>query len=183
MARMDPKHRINLEAALLSRWQARHVDAILRALEQWSGWRWPTEPEVLAAIPYVSKPIRARYLRAAQADLASLLALPPVTPREERVGIEQRVAFGVLPPAALVRPEDRMLSPWHGLAIIGRGLPMLLAICRTIGGMTLVPFATLEAELEREQDAQAVRFLKLEHAATLPDRHITSGPSVAGFTF
>jgi len=168
---------------LLSRWQPRHVDAVLRALEQWAGWTWPTEPEVLAAIPYVAKVPRARYLREAKAELASMMPLPPVTPREERVGVEQRIAFGVLPPSALVRPEDRMLSPWHGLAIIGRGLPMLLAISRTIGGMTLVPFATLEAELEREQDAQAVRLLKLEHAATLPDRHITRGPSCTGFTF
>src|SRR5207248_2602421 len=116
--------RLRLEEALLSRWGQKHGDAVLRSLERWVGWRWPSETELLETIGHVRKAVRAARVRQAKAELPALLALPPLTPEPEVSLVRYRVNFGVLPRTALVLPEERQLSPWHALAICNRGLPM-----------------------------------------------------------
>src|SRR5690242_14520871 len=147
--------RLRLERVLLERWKAKHADDVLRRLERWVGWRWATEREIHDTIEHVAKPIRARRVRAATAELSAMLALPPLTPAADAGLLHARIAFGVLPPSALVRPEDRHLSPWHCVAICSRGLPMTLAIAQCIGGVWLRPLADLERELQEHEDEKA----------------------------
>src|SRR6058998_556714 len=100
--------RLRLEEALLSRWGQKHGDAVLRSLERWVGWRWPSEAEVVDTIGPVAKPIRAARVRQAKAELPALLAMPGLTPEPEVSLVRYRVNFGVLARTALVLPEERV---------------------------------------------------------------------------
>ena len=178
--------RLQLERVLLDRWKAKHADEVLRRLERWVGWRWCTEQELLETVGHVAKPIRARRIRDARDELPAMLALLPLTPAADVSLLRQRIAFALAPPADLVIPEDRELSPWHCLAICSRGLPMTRAISQAIGGQHLVPFADLERQLQEREDEKAVRLLKLEQEAArdrCPSSRTASGPSVVGITF
>jgi len=157
---LTPAARLRLEAALLARWGAKHADQCLRQLRPWSGWRWPLEAELREAIPWMSKPARARRLREAREALPAMMRLPTLTPEQEVSLLRHRIDFGVLPRSALVLPEDRQLGPWHALAIVGRGLPMTMAVSRAVGGTWLRP--TVDAERERREDEEAVALLKAE---------------------
>src|SRR5690242_15589551 len=111
--------RLRLEHVLLERWKQKHADDVLRRLERWVGWRWPTEREIHDTIAHVAKPIRARQVRAARQELPVMVALPRLTPPRDVALLEQHIAFALVPRSALVRPTDRCLSPWHALAICG----------------------------------------------------------------
>ena len=89
--------------------------------------------ELREAVPWVSRPARARHLREAREALPAMMRLPPLTPSDELALLQQKVNFGLLPASALVLPEDRVLSPWHALAVCGRGLPMTMVVSRIIG--------------------------------------------------
>src|SRR5947207_1329910 len=89
---LTPAARLRLEAALLARWGPKHADQCLRQLRPWSGWRWPLEAELREAIPWVSRPIRARRLRAAREELPAMRQLQPLTPADEISLVRQRVA-------------------------------------------------------------------------------------------
>ena len=75
--------------------------------------------------------------------------------------LRMRVAFDLVPASALVRPEDRCLSPFHVLTIIGRGAPMAQAVCRTVGGFWLRSVAELQPELDAREEQQAARLAGL----------------------
>ena len=162
---------------MLARWGAKHTDEVLRRLRPWSGWRWPLEAELREAIPWVSRPIRARRTREAKGELPSLLALPLLTPSDELALIQQKVNFGLLPASALVRPEDRQLGPWHALAVCGRGLPMAMVVSRMIGGTWLVDLAELQRELDTRREEQAIRLADLQDGEAEP---LTSRPESGG---
>jgi len=167
MRNVCPEARFKLEKTLLSRWGKKHADEALRALARWDGWRWPTERQILDAIPYMAKNARARRFREAKAELAVMRTVPPLTPSEEL-------------------PLDRRLSPWHALAIVQRGLPMTQVISRIIGGCVLVSVADLQAELDRRTETQADRLAQLQAARRSRERSddgYRGGMAVVGFTF
>src|SRR5438094_4858997 len=84
--------RLKLEEILARRWGRKHADSCLRALARWDGWRVPTEPEFLAAVPYLSRQARARKVRQAKDELADMRALPPFTGDDALLPL--KVAFG-----------------------------------------------------------------------------------------
>jgi len=108
-----------------------------------------TEREFLDSIAYLSRPVRARRIREAAAELLAMRSLPPLTGDDALLAM--KVAFGLLPATALILPEHRMLSPFHLLAITARGAPMARAVCRAVGRFWL---RSVEA-LQREQGATA----------------------------
>src|SRR5689334_21642127 len=101
--------RLRLECILLERWKAKHADDVLRRLERWVGWRWPTEREIHDTIGHVAKPIRARRVRDARHELPAMLALPPLTPACDVALLKQKIAFALVPRSGLVLPQERQL--------------------------------------------------------------------------
>ena len=167
--------RLRLEAALLARWGAKHADQCLRQLRPWSGWRWPLEAELREAVPWVSRPARARHLREAREALPAMMRSPTLTPSDELALLQQKVNFGLLPRTALVLPEDRVLSPWHALAICGRGLPMTTVVSRIIGGTWVRSVQELQEELDRRREEQDSRLADLREYEEEPGSRPESG--------
>ena len=123
---------------------------------------------------------RATVYRAeAAAELPAMLALPSLTPPDVLPTLEERARFGL--PVQIVRPEDRVLSPHHAMAILPKvSMPMLQAVSRCLGGRWLVAFEELRRQAEQRDDEDAVRLLHLEDDRLAASRHVQEhGPRLA----
>ena len=83
-------------------------------------------------------------------------------PSRPRGSYAQSVAFGPVPPTAIVLHEHRCLSAFHMIAIVKRGRPMVQTICRVLGGHWLRSVEELQVELAEREEAQAARLAALQ---------------------
>jgi hypothetical protein len=167
-----------LEETLLRRFSRKRANEALAVLRKWSGWVWPGERDVLDAVPHLAQQAAARRRRQAAAELPRMRTLPPITSADQLPRLLEQRRFGI--PVDIVWPEDRCLSPFHALAIVRLGMPMVLAICRVIGGRLLVPFDDLRAQADQRDEEQDVRLLRLEDERTATDSlRAERGPFVA----
>ena len=85
-----------------------------------------------------------------------------------------------MPASALVLPEHRILTPFHLLAVLARGIPMAQCVARICGGYWLRSVDELQAEL----DAQAARLTQLradgEQSLSRSGSTGSGGPYVGG---